>query len=396
MKPPVASPSDGAPKGRSGRAHVPSAQTLSRQALVHELQVHQVELEQQNEELRAAQRDLALARDRYVDLFDFAPVGYLTLDWQGCIAEANLTVAAELGVARDELLGRPLLRFIVPADGERWQRLQAVALRRDDPKRIELRLRRNDGREFHAQLDCLRVPGPAAKAAQLRVTITDVSQRKLAETNRRIAISGSLAREAERRRVAHGLHEDLGQRLIALKIALADMVPPAAAASMRAAADSMAAQLDEAVAAVRRMSSELHPLILENLGLTAALDWLVRDVAARRGLVVEQHLDDDILVDEATAIATYRLAETVLEQLAQHVSAGVSMELLKRRHDLVLQFQCEPGHTRPDAQVADLTETTESLKDQIHLLAGRLELDEPAPGLRRISIFLPMAAPAAR
>lgn len=244
-------------------------------------------------------------------------------------------------------------RFIVPADRDRWQRLKAVAARRDE-------------------------------------------QRKLAETNRRIAVSGSLARESERRRVAYGLHEDLGQRLSALKIALAAMVGPAAAPSLRAVADSMTAQLDEAVTVVRRMSGDLHPLILENLGLSAALDWLASEVAARRGLVVDLHVDDDIPVDLTPAIAVYRLAETVLEQLSQQVTAGVSLELVQRPHDLVLQVRCEPGHARPRVPPAELTETSESLRDQVHLLAGRLEVDAPEPGSRRINIFLPVAGTAAR
>ena len=228
--------------------------------------------------------------------------------------------------------------------------------------------------------------------SQLRVTITDVSQRKLAETNRRIAISASLARESERRRVAHGLHEDLGQRLGALKMTLAGLAPSTSPPSLRAAAESMASQLDEALALVRRMSADLHPLILDNLGLNAALDWLVGDVAARLGLAVDLHCDEDVQIDKATELAVYRLVETVLELASQHQTASVSMELLQRSHDIVLQFHFVPRHARPGSAAAVIEESSEFLKDQVHLLEGRLEVDELSEGMQRINIFLPVRA----
>lgn len=94
------------------------------QTLVHELQVHQIELQIQNEELRAAQVELAHSRDRFNDLYDFAPVGYLTTDPAGTLIDLNLTAATMLDVERNKLAGRRLTHFVAPPAQPRrqWRR----------------------------------------------------------------------------------------------------------------------------------------------------------------------------------------------------------------------------------------------------------------------------------
>lgn len=92
------------------------------QELLHELQVHQIELEMQNAALREAQIALEASRDRYVDLYEFAPLGYLTLDAHGLITQINLIGAALLGRERKTLLQKRFANFVAQADQDRWTR----------------------------------------------------------------------------------------------------------------------------------------------------------------------------------------------------------------------------------------------------------------------------------
>jgi len=163
-------------------AHAPLAKTPTRSpdALLHELQVHQIELEMQNETLRQSQAALEESRDRYVDLYDFAPVGYLTLTETGLIVEANLTGATLLGEDRRTLLQRRFARFVVPEEQERWQRYFLHALTHGGKQTCELTLRRGDGTLFATCLDCLLTAASDAPPT-LRIALTDIGERKQLE-----------------------------------------------------------------------------------------------------------------------------------------------------------------------------------------------------------------------
>ena len=111
-------------------------------AVVNELRTHQIELEMQNDELRRMQLDLEEQRARYARLFDHSPAGYLTLDDEGRVADANLTAAHLLGVELEHLVGRLFTAFIAAADQDVYY-LHHRQLEQDDvPWSSELRLRR--------------------------------------------------------------------------------------------------------------------------------------------------------------------------------------------------------------------------------------------------------------
>ena len=101
------------------RANLADGQTAPQGDLekaLHEVEVYQVELEMQNEQLRQTQADLEIAQRRYYDYFEFAPVGYLTMDQSGRITEINLSGSVMLGGEKTKLLGRGFLGLVAPRD----------------------------------------------------------------------------------------------------------------------------------------------------------------------------------------------------------------------------------------------------------------------------------------
>ncbi|TMQ31321.1 MAG: PAS domain S-box protein [Nitrospirae bacterium] len=175
---------------RATRRDVAAMPVKDVQQLVHELQVHQIELEMQNEELRRAQMELEAARDRYVDLYDFSPVGHLTLDTHGTIVEANLRSGTLLGINRKELIGQPLARLFVSADQDIFHRHCQEVLKTGTRQTCELHLRKNVGTSCWIYLESLAVHEEPGRITHWRTALLDVSDRKFAE----LALSESEAR----------------------------------------------------------------------------------------------------------------------------------------------------------------------------------------------------------
>ena len=157
----------------------------SAEEILQQLRVHEVELEMQNDELRQTQLALEESRDRYVDLYEFAPVGYLTLDDQALVAGANLTAAALLGEDRKKLLQRRFASSVAPEDRDRWGRCFAAMMQHDEQQSCELELQRPDGTRFSARLHGLRVR--AGNPSSLRLALTDITGLKRTEEKLRIA-----------------------------------------------------------------------------------------------------------------------------------------------------------------------------------------------------------------
>ncbi len=153
---------------------------------LHELRVHQIELEMQNDELRRAQVELDVARTRYFEIYDLAPVGYCTLSERGLIIEANLTAAGLLGVARAALVKQRISSFILKSDQDLFY-LHRKQLRESGAMQAcELRMVRHDGTPFWARLETVGAH-EADGASVLRLVISDISERKQAEAELRIA-----------------------------------------------------------------------------------------------------------------------------------------------------------------------------------------------------------------
>lgn len=172
--------------------------------LVHELQVHQIELEQQNPELLAVRAVLEESRECYADLYDFAPVGDLSIDVAGRIRDINLTGAKLLGQSRNRLIGRSFSTYIAPDDRMLLKAHIADALHSQACRSCELRLRTGKAaicaEPPTLMLESRREAGRTP--AQIRAILSDMTERKQAEYERRQRDIATAAAESRHRLVS--------------------------------------------------------------------------------------------------------------------------------------------------------------------------------------------------
>lgn len=149
-------------------------------SLIHELEVHQIELEMQNDELRRTRRELEESRKEYADLYELAPVGYVTINKKRIITRANLMASDMLQTPKNDLIGLGFSNFIHSEDHNAYFALvRKIVDGKGTERRGEFRLLRTGTVQFHAQVKVMPSRDGDGKFAGWRIAFLDVSDRKM-------------------------------------------------------------------------------------------------------------------------------------------------------------------------------------------------------------------------
>ncbi|ACM22126.1 sensor histidine kinase, PAS domain-containing [Geotalea daltonii FRC-32] len=163
-------------QARTAELHPPRSKE-EMQRLVHELEVHQIELEMQNAELRQARDEVETVLEKYTDLYDFAPVGYFTLDPEGTIRAVNLTGASLLGVERSRLLGRRFGVFVPINARSFFSELLGKVFASQGKMSREVTLTREENHPLFVQIEAVA----DISRKECRVAVIDITERRIAE-----------------------------------------------------------------------------------------------------------------------------------------------------------------------------------------------------------------------
>ena len=177
------------------------------QGLAHDLQVHQVELEMQNEELRRTQEALEAARDRFTDLYDFAPLPVLTLSEDGEVLEANLAAASLLAVQRKHLIHQKFSRFLPAEARAPFYSYCHQVFQSETRQTGELALRNAAGLSLVVRMEGIVAEDPGSHKRDCRLSLIDITEHKEAERRRDLtsALSALFAQKASASEYLHSV-----------------------------------------------------------------------------------------------------------------------------------------------------------------------------------------------
>lgn len=148
------------------------------QRLVHLLQVHQVELEHQNEELRIAQEELEVSRNKYVNLFDFSPTPYFTLNLQGVIKEVNLSASKMFGTERKKIIGRNFISYIPLDERDIFNSFLINVFENSVKQSCQTKVTNKEKRLFQVLLEGIKNEDPLEKDIKCQIAVIDVTEFK--------------------------------------------------------------------------------------------------------------------------------------------------------------------------------------------------------------------------
>ena len=314
--------------------------------LIHEVHIFQEELVVQNEALARVQAALEESRHRFAELYDLAPAGYLTLDPNGIILQTNLTGAAMIGQSRERLEGRPFIGYVRAQDRSAFLSFLMRCRSHTDGSDafVELMLQVPDGVR-----DVQLVSKPRLDASGRREYFTsmiDVTERRSLEADRDAAAREHAAlasrlisiQEEERQRIARDLHDNIGQRVTALRLLLdvakAGSKDEPVLHRIRQA-QSIVDQLDSRL---DFLTSELRPVALD-LGAVLAIEQFVNEWSDTFGVLVEFECAgvQNLRLKPDVETHLYRVVQEALNNVAKHAAAKhVRVELARRATLLVL------------------------------------------------------------
>ena len=339
---------------------------------------------QADAQLRAAH---ALAVGRLSGLLESAMDAIITVDASQRIVIYNQAAQDVFGWRADEVLGQPLVRLMP----ERFRQQHGhdvdrfgstgVSSRRMSRSAVVRGLRR-DGSEFPVEASISQAGEGADKL--YTVILRDISERVRAEQElQAFATEAHRIREGEKTRVARELHDELAQSLTALKMdtqwlrqRFGETAPPEVSHRL----GEMAAMLDRTVASTRRIAADLRPLMLDDLGLLPAIEWLSQQFTQRHRIEVALALDESVEPDALQATALFRITQEALANVGKHAAATQVRVSLSRDGDDVVLHIGDDGcgfDTRAPRKPQSLG--LMGLRERVQLMGGTLAVDA-APG----------------
>lgn len=431
-------------KNKQADTRMPRSDADVRKQL-HELQVSQIELEMQNcalTELQQAKMGIEAGLERFTDLYDFAPVGYFTLDRDGTLSEINLTGARLLGLARSQLIGQRFSAFVLAASKPELQAFLNQVFSSAAKQSCDLALLAADHHPLHVHISA----NADASGRTCRAVMEDISERKamtqelhkvhaeleakvqirtaeLMQANallkseiaermraeqalqqsqqelRQLAGHQLTIKENERTRIAQEIHDELGSLLTGIKaniyVAMDQAERTGAIPSQRLIDAS--SQVDAAVDTMRRVIADLRPSVLDQLGLWTALEWQAEQTEACSGLKCRITVDGPAAatdIDPERGTALFRIVQETLTNVVRHAHA-TQVEIRVMRDNNAIRITVEDDGKGIDSERVLKRKSwgIAGMVERARYFGGDVRITDTSHGTR-VALCMPLESPA--
>jgi PAS domain S-box-containing protein len=328
--------------------------------------------------------------------------GVTVTDANNKILRVNQSFTDITGYTNEEVIGKtPAILQSGRHDKEFYRNMWQI-LKRDRFWSGEVWNRNKKGDIYPEWLTITAVRDADGKVTNYVGIFSDISDLKAGEEQlRKLTAHIQSAREEEKTRIAREIHDDLGGTLTALKMVAYRLTGKLSAseqaAPLQEQVDSMTQLIDHAVGVTRRVISDLHPAILDDLGLVAALEWQCTQFQKRTGIKCEvsktENHEEDRKLDKAIAINLFRVFQESLNNVARHSGASrVGVEYQQDDNEIVLTIS-DNGRGLPEKHViAQTSYGMRVMRERVAQLNGQILFDVPPGGGLRLTVILPLAA----
>lgn len=357
--------------------------------------IHDVTAEKESE--AAAQR----SAERFEKVFRSSPDAITISELAtGRFFEVNPGFELLTGYRADEAIGRSTLELDLWWDPKDRETLVEQLSTVGRVSELECRFRHKSGEAIDTVIWAEPIQ---LEEGEYFVAVTrDVTEQKKAEETlvssraqlRELAARLQAVREEERRSISREIHDELGQALTALKLDLSWLSArlPDDSTSLRERADSMAELTADTLATVRRISSDLRPAVLDDLGLEAAIQWHAQDFSRRAGMTYRLELEgSETGLDGEIATAVFRILQESLTNVGRHAEATeVDIHLNCADGQLALTIQDNGRGIRAEQMIGFGSVGLLGMRERAEALGGRIRFTAPPKGGTLVELTLPL------
>jgi signal transduction histidine kinase len=372
--------------------------------LIHELEVHQIELEMINDELRfSKEKEAELATSKYIELYDFAPIGYCTLSKEGRIIEINLRGASLLSKERSLLINGRFGFFVSENSRPIFNRFLDKVFNSKGKEACELTLTIAEQLVVHVLLNGIA----AANGERCLITIVDITDRKLEEVERKQsqeklrAFAAMLQenREQERKSIAREIHDEFGQVLTAIKMNLTILgnettkrIESSEAVSINSEIDNMKLIIDQTIHKVRVFTNKLRLDVLDTFGLFEALEVYINEFGELYSIKCTYiKPEDEIRIDMDRSIAVYRIVQEALTNVVKHAKATrVWIKIDEKDNHLFVSVE-DNGAGMDEKQLGNAKKFgITGMKERAYICGGSLTVSSPKKKGTVLELSIPL------